>query len=290
VPVEPPKGELEYIHYFCGNTEIPSDLKDREPQRAALYKATVALVRAYANIADELEPAGYSAADIDRIKQQLNHYLNVREIIRKASGETLDLKAYEADMRHLIDTYIEADEPRKISPFDNMSLVDLIVKSGIANAINSQLSGLKGSKDAIAETIENNVRSKIIKEHLNDPAYYEKMSALLDEIIADRKAKAIEYEAYLKRIAELAAKVQAGHAEDTPKTLNTPGRRALYNNLGQNEELALKIDEVVKQSRPDDWRGIQAREQVIKQALYGVLKDTEQVEYVFLIIKQQTEY
>src|SRR5208337_4724017 len=93
-PVEPPQGELEHIHYFCGNTEIASDLKDREPQRAALYKATVALVRAYANIADELEPAGYDTADISRIKQQLGHYLSVREIIRKASGESLDLKAY----------------------------------------------------------------------------------------------------------------------------------------------------------------------------------------------------
>ena len=136
-PVEPPKGELEHIHYFCGNTEIPADLEEREPQRAALYKATVALVRAYANIADELEAAGYSAADIARIKQQLDHYLNVREIIRKASGESLDLKAYEADMRHLIDTYIEADEPRKISPFDNMGLLELIVKTGIADAIAS---------------------------------------------------------------------------------------------------------------------------------------------------------
>jgi type I restriction enzyme R subunit len=117
--VEPPKGELEHIHYFCGNTEIPSDLKEREPQRSALYKATVALLRAYANIADELEPAGYSPADIARLKRQLDHYLHVREIIRKASGESLDLKTYEADMRHLIDTYIEADEPRKISPFDS---------------------------------------------------------------------------------------------------------------------------------------------------------------------------
>jgi type I restriction enzyme R subunit len=40
----------------------------------------------------------------------------VREIVRKASGESLDLKAYEADMRHLIDTYIEADEPRPSRP------------------------------------------------------------------------------------------------------------------------------------------------------------------------------
>ncbi len=87
-------------------------------------------------------------------------------------------------MRHLIDTYIEADEPRKISPFDDMGLLDLIVKTGIADAIATQLGGLKGNRDAIAETIENNVRSKIIKEHLNDPAFYEKMSALLDEIIA----------------------------------------------------------------------------------------------------------
>jgi type I restriction enzyme, R subunit len=289
-PVEAPKGELEHIHYFCGNTEIASDLKDREPQRAALYKATVALVRAFANIADELEAAGYSAADINRVKRDIDRYLKLRDIIRKASGESIDLKTYEADMRHLIDTYIEADEPRKISPFDNMSLMELIVKSGIANAINSELGGLKGNKEAVAETIENNVRSKIIKEHLNDPAYYEKMSALLDEIIAARKAKAVAYEAYLQQIAELAAKVQAGQPEDTPESLNTPGRRALYNNLDQNEDLALKIDDVVKRTRPDDWRGIQAREQVIKGALYGVLNDVDQVEYVFPIIKQHPEY
>ena len=216
--------------------------------------------------------------------------MNVREIIRKASGESLDLKAYEADMRHLIDTYIEASEPRTISPFENMGLLELIVKTGIANAINNLPSGLRSSKQAVAETIENNVRRKIIKEHLSDPAYYEKMSALLDEIIAARKAKAIEYEEYLKRIAELAKRVEAGHAEDTPERLHTPGRRALYNNLNRNEELAIRIDDTVKRVRPDGWRGIQAREQVIKAALYGVLQNEAEVERIFLIIKQQKEY
>jgi type I restriction enzyme R subunit len=272
------------------------------------------MVRAYANIADEMEPAGYSSTDITRIKQQRDHYLNVRKIIRKASGESLDLKPYEADMRHLIDTYIEADEPRKISPFNGMSLIDLIVKAGIADAIATKLGELKGNTNAIAETIENNVRRKIIKEHLNDPAYYERMSALLEEIICDRRAKAIEYEEYLKRIADLAQKVQTGKADDTPDTLDTPGKRALYNNLkrdsgmfagadGVAEEsskyggtgdhilnLALKIDETVKQVRPDGWRGIQAREQVIKAALYDILQDVAEVERMFLIIKVQKEY
>lgn len=310
-PVEPPQGELEHIHYFCGNTEIATDLQEREPQRVAFYKATASLVRAYANMADELEDAGYSSADITRLKQELDRYLKLREIIRRASGEHLDLKTYEADMRHLIDTYIQADEPKKISPFDDMPLLELIVKTGIADAIASQLGGLKGNKDAIAETIENNVRSKIIKEHLNDPAFYEKMSALLDEIVAARKARAIAYEEYLKRVAEVAKNVQAGHTDDTPAELKqSPALRALYNHfkkpatqpssdrwrdrLNKSEEfkalgdpalrMALRIDETVKQVRPDDWRGVEPRERVIKQALYDFIQDDEEVERIFRIV------
>lgn len=289
-PVQPPKGELEHIHYFCGNTEIETDLQEREPQRVALYKATASLVRAYANVADEMEPAGYSTGDVSRIKQQMSHYLDVRETVRRASGESLDVKAYEADMRHLIDTYIEADEPRKISPFDGMGLLDLIVKTGIAGAITSQLGGLKGNKDAIAETIENNVRRKIVKEQLTDPAYYEKMSALLDEIIAARKSKAIEYEEYLKRVAELAKKVDAGHGDETPEQIDTPGLRALYSNLDNNQELAMRIDQAIRRVRPDGWRGILAKEQAIKQALFDELQDVDEVERIFLIVKQQREY
>jgi len=171
-----------------------------------------------------------------------------------------------------------------------MPLMDLIVKTGIANAINEMPKGLKRNKNAVAETIENNVRRKIIKEQLNDPAFYEKMSALLDEIIAARKAKAIEYEEYLRRIAELAKKVEAGKVEGLPAALNTPGRRALYNNLSQNEELALRIDETVKQVRPDGWRGSGPKESVIKKALFDILKDAGEVERIFTLIKAQSEY
>jgi len=300
-PVDQPKGDLEHIHYFCGNTEIPTDLQDREMLRAALYKATVSMVRAYANISEELEAAGYSGSDIDRIKHQIEHYRNVREIVRMASGETLDLKPYEADMRYLIDTFIDAKVPKGISHFDNVGLLDLIVKSGIADAIAQKLSALKDNKNAIAETIENNVRSKIIKEQLTDPAFYEKMSALLDEIIAARKAKAIEYEQYLKSIAELTNKVEAGHEDNTPEPLkNSPALRAIYHNLLQsgvpeNGSLVLaqaqRIDEIIKRVRPDGWRGIQARENIIKAAVLPLLdNDAAEVERIFLVIKAQKEY
>jgi len=52
----------------------------------------------------------------------------------------------------------------------------------------------------------------------------------------------------------------------------------------------VRIDEVVKRVRPDGWRDVQAREQVIKQALYDLLKDVAEVERIFLIVKQQREY
>jgi len=189
--------------------------------------------------------------------------------------------------------------------------LELIVKTGISDAINQQLGGLKGDKNAIAETIENNVRRKIIKSHLNDPEFYEKMSTLLNEIIAARKAKAIEYEEFLKRIAELAKTLEAGKDEETPEQLNTPGQRALYNNLrvgakpdGTAEEraeysvpgdsvlaLALRIDETIKQVRPDGWRGHQPKENAIKSALYGVLQDVVEVERIFRIIfEHKSEY
>ena len=54
--------------------------------------------------------------------------------------------------------------------------------------------------------------------------------------------------------------------------------------------LALEIDAAVKKVRPDGWRGVQAREQVIKAALYEILQDEAEVERIFLIIKAQREY
>jgi type I restriction enzyme R subunit len=306
-PVSPPQGALEHIHYFCGNTELPGDLKEHEPQRAALYQSTAALVRAYANIADDLRQAGYTEAGRAALKQEVEQSVKRRDIIRHASGETIDLKAYEADMRHLIDTYIEAREARPISDFGEVGLLDLMVKRGLASALGQLPADIQGNPRAVAETIANNVRSKIIKEHLNDPAFYDQMSALLTEILADLKAQRISYEGFLKRMADLARQVQAGHAQGTPAVLDTPGKRALYHNLKQPEsasaamllhegpdpavELAVDIDGRVRQVRPADWRGVQARENIIKGALLPLLSNNEaEVERIFQILRAHTEY
>ena len=117
--VEPPRGELEHIHYFCGNTEITEDLDEREPLRARFTSPSSPLFGHLAGL-QMLEAAEYGVADIARIKGQLDYHVNVCEVVRRASGESLDLKSYEADMRYLLDTYIGAWERGKISPFDGI--------------------------------------------------------------------------------------------------------------------------------------------------------------------------
>jgi type I restriction enzyme R subunit len=289
-PVQLPQTDLEYIHYFCGNTEIETDLEEHESQRVMLYKSIATLVRAYGNIVDELEPAGYDRSQIETINWKLREYVRLREIVRMASGESLDFKAYEADMRFLIDSYIRAELPRRITAFEDLPLIQLLVESGIANDIAEKLSAVPDNKEAVAEVIENNVRSKIIREALNDPVYFERMSELLNEIIELRRTKAIEYKEYLLRIVELSRQVHSGQNNSTPARLDTPGKRALYNNLNENEELALQLNEAILHERPDDWRGNEPRERVIKAAMYKVLKDESEVERIFLIIKAQREY
>ena len=288
--VLPPKSDLDYIRYFCGNPENPDDLKASEVKRNALYKSTVSLIRAYANVVDEMSEAGYTEAEIKTIKQHIDNYLRLREIIRKASGETLDTKPYEADMRFLIDNYIQADPSKRIDPFIDMSLLDIIITLGIDEAIAKLPDGIKNSKEAVAETIENNVRQKIIQEHLIDPAYFDLMSKLLSAIIKELRDQSITYSEYLKKMGELANRLNLNVPPGTPPSIKTPSLRALYNNLNKDEALAIQIDEVVRRVKQVDFRGDERKENLIKYEIYMLLKNEAEVERIFSIIKEQKDY
>jgi type I restriction enzyme R subunit len=211
-------------------------------------------------------------------------------MIRNASGETLDMKPYEADMRFLIDTYIQADPSQRIDPFEDQSLLDVIVNSGIAEAIKSLPEGIRSNKQAVAETIENNVRQKIIKEHLIDPAYFDQMSKLLYSIIQELRENKIEYQEYLKKMADLASRVSNTQRDDLPKSIQTPALRALYNNLGKDESVALAVDEAVKRVKQVDFRGDERKENLIKYEIYKVLNDEAETLRIFAVIKEQREY
>lgn len=53
----------------------------------------------------------------------------------------------------------------------------------------------------------------------------------------------------------------------------------------------MEIDQTVKRMRPDGFRGVQAKENVIKRALLPLLNDDDdEVERIFAIIEQHPDY
>lgn len=273
-PVPLTRDPTDYFHYFCakdsGNAE---QLKENEPKRLKLYKFTARLLRAYAAIASELAQAGYSEKEIASIRAEVDHYAKVRDEVKLNSEDYIDLKAYEPAMRHLIDTYIRADDSEKISVFDDLSLIQLIVERG-PGAVDALPDGIKKSEEAVAETIENNVRKLIINESPVDPAYYDKMSKLLDALIAQRRKGVLSYKVYLEKIANLArqATIPGGDEPGYPPAINTPALRALFNNLqSYSPDLAVAIDAAVRASLQAGWRENSMKVKKVRLAIRHVL-------------------
>ncbi len=291
-PVAPPKDSAAYIRYFCGDVENPYALKENEIKRVKLYKAVSHLVRMYADIANDMVKAGFTKEQAKMIEREARHYEQVRMEIKLASGDYIDLKKYEPAMRTLIDRYISAEESEKLTAFDDMTLVDLIIKKG-EEAIESLPDAVKQSQDATAETIENNVRRLIIDEMPTNPKYYQRMSELLDELVKQRKQADIEYREYLAKIIELSKQVKNPEKSSYyPTTVDSKAKQALYDNLGQDESKALAVHEAVMESRQADFRGNHLKERAIKIAIKRVLAgiSDDELKNLFEIVKNQNEY
>jgi len=291
--VEMPKKTVDFIHYFCAkDTTDKEALKDNEPKRVALYKNTVSLIRAYANIANEMAEAGYTKEEFEAIKEEVRYYENVRVEVKLASGDYVDMKMLEPAMRHLIDTYIKAEDSEILTDFDEMGLIDLVVNNDIESFKDKLPKGIKKSEEAVSETIENNIRKLIIDENPVNPKYYEEMSELLDALIKERKENAIEYKEYLEKIKVLATKVmQVEHVTSYPSTLDSSAKRALYDNLDKDEALAVKIDEVIRTTKDDNWIGNMMKERKLTYAIKQKLGDRfDNIEEIMELIKNQHEY
>ena len=311
-PVAPPHDSAAYRRFFCAADSGNADeLKKNEPKRVQFYMQAASFLRAYANLANEMAEAGYSESEAREIREEVDHFEKARQEIRLASGDYIDMKMFEPAMRHLIDAYIRADESERISAFDDLTLVELISQQGVS-ALDKLPRRLRGNREAMAETIENNIRRLIIDQSSVNPRYYEKMSRLLDELIRQRKEEAIAYKQYLAGIAALARQVDQPSAGEYPVAINSPARRALYDNLkhiqlpedwvqaqgevaetsaSSAERAALALDDAIRRVKKADWRGNRLKEREVRHAISSVLGGEEELaDAIFGIVKAQDDY
>jgi len=315
-PVLPPREVEQFLHHFCGDAADPQALTNTEPLRIAFYKAVASFVRAYAEIAGDLVKAGYSEAEAVAMQSEVAFYSDIRAAIKKHSGEELDIKPYEADMRHLLNTYVQADPAELQGNLNDLSLTELIVQTGIHDAIAKKFNEKgKLSRNAIAEGIINNVRKTIIRDQLTDPRFYEEMSKLLDDLIKQTRTDAASYEEFLRKAETLAKRLMA-HAtseDDVPSELHGMTEAAvIYRNLPkiliktpaidyvdeprepharELMNLAVKIDRAMREQAPAGWKGDEAKERTIKNILFALLdKNHEATRRLFDLLEQMPGY
>ena len=292
-PVKAPRNTEDYIYYFCGKSGLNQDeLTEKEALRLTLYQNVAKLLRAFANIANEMPDAGYSAQDVDSIRTEVAHFEKVRDEVKLASGDLVEMKRFEPAMRHLLDMYIRADDSEVLMDFEELGLIELIVEKG-ADAVEALPDSIRKNQEAMAETIENNVRKTIVDENPVNPKYYEQMSVLLDELIELRRQKAIEYQEYLEKIRELSRKVIRPEqtAANYPPSMDSNPKRAFYDNFGQDELLATKIDSAIRYTKKADWVGDRFKEREIANAVREETTGYEvDIQGVMELAKAQKEY
>jgi type I restriction enzyme R subunit len=211
-------------------------------------------------------------------------------------------------MRRLLNTYVQADPAVDVGNLNSLSLTELIIETGIHDAIARKLNEKgKLSKNAIAEGIINNVRKTIIRDQLTDPRFYAEMSKLLDDLIKQSREDVAAYEEFLKKAEELVkrmARKDSGTA--VPAVLHgKPEAIVLFNNLASipaaifscptdddaKAVLAFELDQAIHEHAPAGWRGDDTREKQVLNALFPIMaRDREATKAIFEIIKSQPGY
>lgn len=284
-----PHSELDFIHYFCGENGVDLDNDEAFARsREKLYKLVSRLVRAFAEFKPRMDDAGVTAAEQTKFDERVNTYIKLREVIGRASGDFLDFKQFEPGMRYLIDNYIIADDAEKIAMFDDFTLLDFILAQ--EDKLNNDDKAKE--QESAAEAIENNIRKKVVQKIVVNPAYYSKMSEVLEQLILDRKRGVIAYKQLLAHYLELAKNVSTPEENDRyPEAIRKSGAmRAFYDNCGEDEQLAIRLHKAVMASKMDGFRNNPTKENRIKRALYQILKDDDTVECLYKIIVEQEEY
>ena len=211
--VEYPRDQLAFKHFFCGEsgTVDPDNDHDFAKLRSKMYKLVSSLARAYADLKPAFDDVGYSKEEQEKYNRLVKEYVDLKDEIGLSSGDFIDLKQYDSAMRHLIDNYISASDSEKLGDMENFTLLAYIQKKQEEDLKNGNSESDKKHKPAqqnVAETIENNIRRKIIEKTPVNPKYYQKMSELFQTLIDERKEEVASYKEMLEKYAGLVIQVE----------------------------------------------------------------------------------
>lgn len=272
-----PKELDDYFDYYCYPSSVvdynqqTKYLEDNVRKRLYLYDAIGKLIRVYSEFASDIDKV-YDASEVNGIYTKVHDYEDIRRAILLRSGDSVDFKIYDAEMRSLIDRYVMAGGISDIDDMDEFSFLEYIANAIAAEEDNEPTERQRSRSDA--ETMINNTRRYVCRRRNSNPNEYERLSARLERLIKDLEQQRIDYAEFLRRVKEINEELQGRGLTDDP-ILHNLAYRALYDNLGSDLELTKKIIGVIDVNKTVGFRTVPGFARRLRNAIAQALKDTE---------------
>ena len=95
----------------------------------------------------------------------------------------------------------------------------------------------------------------------------------------------------VKRLAEQLKRPEGATSGKYPPAIRSRAQRALFDNTGQNEELALRIDTAVRHTKKANWIGNTFKEREVTNAIREEIGAYDvDLDAIVALVKEQDEY
>ncbi|NOX14999.1 MAG: type I restriction endonuclease subunit R [Epsilonproteobacteria bacterium] len=202
----------------------------------------------------------FSQKEIQEYKLKMKFYANLRASVRIRYHESVDFGKYEKQMQKLLDTFISAEDVHQLTKLVNIFDEDF----------ESEIERIVGD-NARADTILSALSATITEKMDSNPAYYEKLSLRIKEIIQEHKNNRLTDEEKLKNAKDVRDMLLAKddtQNENYPETIKyNKCAIAIYDNIADEfnellgdraeevlEKLSISFDDIFKESsKKPDW-------------------------------------
>ena len=294
--VKEPKTADQFFDFFVyDQATTPADEQmavtiENGNKREGFYNIVNKGVNRYLAIATQMVEAGYTIEEAKRIHSMVSDYSELRDAIMLRSGDLTDLKQYNAIMRKLLDRYVQAPESEVLAKLEDVTFLDLIDTNQLPEEVAEGMTeDVPTGENSVAETISANVRRYVVRKRDQNPEYYDKLSEKLNRLLEEYRQKTIEYKEMLTQLLAMIQDMR--RSVGYPEQINTPLKKALYDNLEKVEALALLIYETVEARHQPNWRELKARQKALRTAIRNATGiDGESLDAVMRIISSNNEF
>ncbi len=246
--------QQDYVGYFGPQEGLSAqELAKREQKRLVFYKTVEAFLRSVASQGNDLE-AFYGEEKAKFFRQEAAFYEEASKAVKLSSGDYVDMKLYEPHMRRMIDQFITASPSSTLEGFEDLSLMEMLLKSGedidAAPKMVKEVIG-KGQE----QRVMNNVRALLVKSATVSASGYEKMSSLLEKLLLDLRKEEISYKEFLAGVRKLVEQIaNPSMVEGFPRSIDTKAKQELYALLDGDEQAVLEVDAAIRSKIQPMWR------------------------------------